>query len=59
MTKDEAQLWLSEKKLHETDLRVDALVLGIDLRTIDCHVWSDNGPCSTCVVAAMRMKEAN
>ena len=54
----EAIEWLRKKGWHVTDMRVEALALGIDLEhgCGGCTAWSDGGPCATCVINAIDEK---
>jgi hypothetical protein len=47
--------WLVKKGWHVTELRVRALMAGVDFEreTGGCSSWSDGGPCQTCIGAAL------
>ena len=58
MTEEQAMGWLRKKGWHITDLRVEALVAGLDLERDcgRCTSWSDGGPCATCICHAMEKR---
>jgi len=61
MNETQAIEWLRQKGWHVTDLRVEALVAGIDLEHEcgACTAWSDGGPCATCIINAIDAKVPN
>lgn len=60
MSEHEAVEWLRKKGWHVTDLRIEALVAGVDLENGcgGCKSWSDGGPCATCIHHATTRKKA-
>jgi hypothetical protein len=48
-----ARAWLKKRSWHVTDLRVKAIMTGVDLTALGCDTWSDGGPCQTCVKAGL------
>jgi hypothetical protein len=57
VTEAEAIAWLEKKGWHVTDLRVEALVAKLDLTSLDCTAWSDEGPCASCICEAMAKQD--
>lgn len=48
-----ARAWLKKRSWHETDLRIEAIMAGVDLTALGCETWSDGGPCQTCIVVGL------
>jgi len=53
MTREAAVAWLMARSWIVTEVRVMGLMVGIDLCGLGCASWSDDGPCTTCVEAAI------
>lgn len=53
MDSREATKYLAKKGWTVTDARIAALERGLVLEDLDCNVWSDGGPCATCICHAL------